>query len=151
MSGINSTFQGTQDLFTKHTIDIRTFNKFGTGDTLVIRFRLWSDPFAHGWGWAIEDLNIKSVAAGVNNVIYGKLKIYPNPGNGIIKADPGDKFYGRQLKYRVIDQTGKVVREFSVTGDPANTLDISSLPPGIYEIIMLDGSKMSISRYAKIR
>lgn len=151
MVGNNSTFTGTQDMFAKRTIDIRTFNKFSIGDTLVVRFRLWSDPYAHGWGWAVEDLSIKSVAAGVNNLNYEKLKIYPNPGNGIIKADPGDEFYGRQLKYRVINQTGNVVREFSFTGDPENTLDISALPPGIYQIIMQDGSKTSISRYAKIR
>jgi hypothetical protein len=151
MSGNNSTYTGTQDMFTKHTIEIRTFNKLSVGDTLVIRFRLWSDPYAHGWGWAVEDLNIKSVAAGVKLVNYEKLKIYPNPGNGIVKTDPGDKFYGRPLKYRVIDQTGNTVREFSVTGDPENTLDISTLPPGIYEIILQDGSKTSISRYAKIR
>jgi hypothetical protein len=151
MNGNNSTYVGTQDMFIKHTIDIRTFDKFGRGDTLVIRFRLWSDPFAHGWGWAVDDLNIKSVAAGVNRINYEQLKIYPNPGNGIIKTDPGDKFYGRPLKYRVINQTGNVVREFSFTGDQDITLDISSLPPGIYEIIMQDGSKTSISRYTKIR
>jgi hypothetical protein len=151
VTGNNSTYTGTQDMFTKHTIDIRTFDNFKSGDTLVIRFRLWSDPFAHGWGWAVDDLNIKSVAAGVNTVRYEQLKIYPNPGNGIIKADPGEKFYGRPLKYRVIDQAGKLVSEFSLTGAPGNTIDISVLPPGIYEIILHDGSKMSISRYAKIR
>jgi hypothetical protein len=151
MSGNNSTYSGTQDMFTKHSIEIRTFNKFSIGDTLIVRFRLWSDPFAHGWGWAVDDLNIKSVAAGVNIVKYESLKIYPNPGNGIIKTDTGDKSYGRPLKYRVIDQTGNVVSEFSVTGSPENTIDISALPPGIYEIIQQDGSKISISRYAKIR
>jgi len=147
----NSTFVGTQDMFTKHTIDIRTFDNFGRGDTLVIRFRLWSDPFAHGWGWAVDDLNIKSVAAGVDRIIYKQLKVYPNPGNGVVNTDPGEKFYGKPLKYRVVNQTGKVVSEFSFTGEPEIKLDISSLPPGIYTIIMQDGSEIRISKYTKIR
>jgi hypothetical protein len=149
--GDNSTFVGTQDMYLKHTIDIRTFDKFNRGDTLVIRFRLWSDPFAHGWGWAIDDLTIKSVASGVQRVTYDKLRIYPNPGNGILKTDPGEAFYGRTLKYRVINQTGIVVAEIEATGAPENTLDLSWLPPGIYEIIMQDGTKQSISRYTKLR
>jgi hypothetical protein len=151
ISGNNSTYTGTQDMFTNHTIDIRTFDKFGKGDTLVIRFRLWSDPFAHGWGWALDDLSIKSVASGVNRLTYGKLKIYPNPGNGVVKIYPDEEFYGRPLKFRVINQTGIVMREISVAGDSEYTLDISSLPPGIYEIILQYGPKLSISRYTKLR
>lgn len=151
MSGNNSTYAGTQDMFLKHTIDIRTFDKFSRGDTLLIRFRLWSDPYAHGWGWAVDDLSIKSVASGVEKLTYEQLKIFPNPGNGMVKTDPGEKHYGRNLKYRVINQTGETVREFSLTGDPDNILDLSSLPPGIYLIILQDGFKISSSRYTKLR
>jgi hypothetical protein len=147
----NSTYVGTQDMFIKHTIEIRTFDKFDSGDTLVIRFRLWSDPFAHGWGWAIDDLSIKSVASGVQKLTYDKLSIYPNPGTGVLKTDPGDEFYGRTLKYRVINQTGIVVTEIEVAGAPDNTLDLTWLPPGIYEIIMQCGTRQSISRYTKLR
>jgi hypothetical protein len=151
ISGNNSTYTGTQSMFMKHTIDIRTFEKFGKGDTLVIRFRLWSDPYAHGWGWAVDDLSIKSVASGIGRVNYGQLKIYPNPGDGIVNADPGEKFYGKQLKYKVINQSGIIVREITLAGDPGNTIDLTQLPPGMYMIIMQEGSKTSISRYTKIR
>jgi hypothetical protein len=151
MSGNNSTFVGSQGMLAKHTIEIRTFDKFASEDTLVIRFRLWSDPFANGWGWTVDDLSIKSVAAGVNRITYNQFRIYPNPGSGIIKADPGEKFYGRTLKYRVISQTGAVVKEIEAIGSPENSIDISNLPPGIYEIIIKEGTRISIARYTKLR
>jgi hypothetical protein len=150
-SGNNSTYSGKQADFVKHTIDIRTFDKFSRGDTLIIRFRLWSDPFAHGWGWALDDLSIKSVASRIDRLNYGRLKIWPNPGEGYVSSDPGEDHYGKNLKYTIINQTGVVVREFTLTGDRNNRFEISDLPPGIYLIVMQDGSKISTSRYTKLR
>jgi hypothetical protein len=31
-----------------------------SGDILLIRFRLYSDPAAVGWGWAIDNLSVTS-------------------------------------------------------------------------------------------
>lgn len=56
-SGNNSTAVGDAALFRTRTLDLQ--NKFDTGDEVVIRFRLFSDPFAAGWGWAIDNLKIQ--------------------------------------------------------------------------------------------
>ncbi len=52
-----STAVGDPALFRTQTLDL--LNQFETGDEVVIRFRLFSDPFAAGWGWAIDNLKIQ--------------------------------------------------------------------------------------------
>jgi hypothetical protein len=56
-SGNNSTAIGDPSLFRPRTIDLK--NTFTPGDEVVIRFRLFSDPLAAGWGWAIDNLKIQ--------------------------------------------------------------------------------------------
>lgn len=53
----NSTAVGDPTLYRTRTLDLR--NEFDPGDEVVIRFRLFSDPFAAGWGWAIDNLKIQ--------------------------------------------------------------------------------------------
>lgn len=57
ISGNNSTAVGDPTLFRTRTLDLQ--NQFDTGDEVVIRFRLFSDPFAAGWGWCIDNLKIQ--------------------------------------------------------------------------------------------
>ncbi|MBX2964698.1 MAG: T9SS type A sorting domain-containing protein [Cyclobacteriaceae bacterium] len=56
-SGNNSTATGDPSLFRTRTLSL--LNKFNPDDEVVIRFRLFSDPFAVGWGWAIDNLRIQ--------------------------------------------------------------------------------------------
>lgn len=56
-SGSNSTAVGDAALFRSRTLNLQ--DKFETGDEVVIRFRLFSDPGAAGWGWAIDNLKIQ--------------------------------------------------------------------------------------------
>ncbi|MBX2944745.1 MAG: T9SS type A sorting domain-containing protein [Cyclobacteriaceae bacterium] len=57
ITGNNSTAVGDPALFRTRTLDLQ--NKFDTNDEVVIRFRLFSDPFAAGWGWTIDNLKIQ--------------------------------------------------------------------------------------------
>lgn len=57
ISGNNSTAIGDPALFRTRTLNLQ--DKFDTGDEVVIRFRLFSDPAAVGWGWAIDNLKIQ--------------------------------------------------------------------------------------------
>ncbi|MBX2897324.1 MAG: hypothetical protein KF763_17905 [Cyclobacteriaceae bacterium] len=56
-SGNNSTAIGDASLFRTRVMSLQ--DKFDTGDEVVIRFRLFSDPGAAGWGWAIDNLKIQ--------------------------------------------------------------------------------------------
>jgi hypothetical protein len=57
ITGNNSTAVGDPTLFRSRTLDLQ--QKFDTNDEVVIRFRLFSDPFAAGWGWCIDNLRIQ--------------------------------------------------------------------------------------------
>ncbi|MFM9839876.1 MAG: T9SS type A sorting domain-containing protein [Cyclobacteriaceae bacterium] len=56
---INDVSQGVGDPSLFQTRTINMLNKFKAGDEVVIRFRLFSDPGAAGWGWAIDNLKIQ--------------------------------------------------------------------------------------------
>ena len=48
---------GDPGLFKTRILNLQ--DKFDTNDEVVIRFRLFSDPGAAGWGWAIDNLKIQ--------------------------------------------------------------------------------------------
>jgi hypothetical protein len=56
---ISNISQGVGDpsLYKNRTIDM--LSKFKAGDEVSVRFRLFSDPGAAGWGWAIDNLKIQ--------------------------------------------------------------------------------------------
>ena len=53
----NSTATGDPALYRTRTLNLQ--DEFDPGDEVVIRLRLFSDPFAAGWGWAIDNLKIQ--------------------------------------------------------------------------------------------
>jgi hypothetical protein len=57
MAGQNSTAQGIPALYRTRNLDL--LEKFDPGQVVAIRFRLFSDPFAVGWGWSIDNLAIQ--------------------------------------------------------------------------------------------
>jgi hypothetical protein len=147
--GSNSTFAGTASMFRKHIISVSTFNKFNKGDTLLLRFRLFSDPYAHGWGWAVDDLTIKSVASGVPGTEITDLKIYPNPGTGLIKVLQSNAT-GQEAEFHVVNLIGVEVKNGKITPGNNGEIDISSQPSGLYIVWIRSGNKVYTFRYTKI-
>lgn len=49
---------GDKSLFRRRTLSL--LSRFEPADEISIRFRLYSDPFASGWGWAIDNLRIQT-------------------------------------------------------------------------------------------
>jgi hypothetical protein len=56
-SGSISTAVGDPSLY--RTRKLNLLDQFDEGDELIIRFRIFSDPGAAGWGWAIDNLKIQ--------------------------------------------------------------------------------------------
>jgi hypothetical protein len=80
------------------------------------------------WG---EPLNVENVKAN-----YVPLKIYPNPASDQIRIDLD--YSSQNLEIRILEITGKLIRESAYTG----TVDVSSLPGGIYLIQVMEDSKV---------
>jgi len=54
---------GNGSMLIPHTIDL--LDTFDPGDTIFIRFRLFSDPGVVAWGWAIDDIVIQPTGVGI--------------------------------------------------------------------------------------
>ncbi|MEM8887488.1 MAG: T9SS type A sorting domain-containing protein [Bacteroidota bacterium] len=146
-NAINSGQDGTASMFVNHSIDLS--NSFSAGDTIAIRFRLFTDPLATGWGWAIDDLEIQNEAGGINfNNLKQDIALFPNPTEGPIRMLLESEGFAR-YDYQVIDASGRKVLEgdFGLNGIGVIDLDLSLLAGGIYFLrIMDDGNEVDVKK-----
>jgi hypothetical protein len=71
---------GTPSLYRSHLIDLTKSGDFLANDVVLLRFRLFSDPFAYGWGWAIDNLKIQTPGVSANVINDPpSLSFFPNP------------------------------------------------------------------------
>ncbi|MDW3652694.1 MAG: T9SS type A sorting domain-containing protein [Bacteroidia bacterium] len=134
----NSSQDGTSSMFVNHAVDLS--NTFAAGDTIAIRFRLFTDPLATGWGWAIDDLEIQHDAGGINfNNLKQDIALFPNPTEGPIRMLLESEGFAR-YDYQVIDASGRKVLEgdFGLNGIGVVDLDLSLLAGGIYFLRIMD-------------
>ena len=89
----NSVAVGSPELYKKSLVNLLENSYFSGGDTILIRFRLFSDPYAHGWGWAIDNLKIQGSVSSVweNSLDNSLIDIYPNPCNGTFCVKMNEK------------------------------------------------------------
>ena len=80
IDGQDSGTRGSAEWFFPRTITLTDNDYFVAGDTILIQFLLYSDPYATGWGWAIDNLEIqRPVSADITLLSSGEIKVYPNP------------------------------------------------------------------------
>ena len=74
----NAGLDGFADLIQPHQIGLSGF--FEAGEVIYVRFRLVSDPFVEGWGWMIDNVELKSEITSVKELPESvALKNFPNP------------------------------------------------------------------------
>ena len=153
ISGDNSTFVGNESLLRKHTFLYRPSANISAGDTMLVRFRLYSDPFANGWGWVIEDLNIGPLVDAISEVTTHQIKLYPNPGRGLIKLsyDTQNQSGYKPLHYKVFNATGICLIDSKTSGSPETLIDISDSPPGMYIILLYLDDGIKTIKYSLIK
>ena len=134
--------RGNESLFVDQVWDLRP--AFAPGDTVAVRFRLFSDPFATGWGWVIDDLDIQGASVSNESAIRGELNLYhPNPTRGLIHYDLGSR-WSRDLSIFVFDTQGRMV--WKGKGNPQGSLDLRGQSPGVYYVEMTDGNRRSVEK-----
>jgi hypothetical protein len=144
---------GTESMLKKHTFLYRPSDNISAGDTLLLRFRLFSDPFANGWGWVIEDLKISPLIDDVTEMNNSPVKLYPNPGKGIIKISPeyqGDGIY-KPLHYSIFNSAGICLVNTTTSGYSETLADISKFPAGMYIIILYLDDGIKTIKYSLIK
>jgi hypothetical protein len=151
---MNSTAAGSESLLHPHSIYYAPSGNIQPGDTILLRFRLFSDPFANGWGWIIEDLKINPFVDAVEKVSSeSPVKIYPNPGQGLFRmsADPGINQAGRPMHYYIYNANGICISSGNLRGDMENVIDISDRPAGIYIIVLNRDDWIRTIKYSLIK
>lgn len=151
ISGMNSFATGTESMLKIHRIYYKPSDKIKAGDAVMIRFRLYSDPYANGWGWLIEDLKINSLISSVNSDEVTSLKAYPNPGNGIIRLTSNVDFPDVKIfSYSIYNLDGRcLIKDMYTNG--SEIIDISSLDPGMYLIVLQQDNRKIVIRYNLVR
>ena len=136
VDGDNSTYVGTGSMMTMHYIFPKVASYISNGDPMMIRFRLFSDPYAHGWGWVIEDFHIGPVIDAVEEIEYQTPVIYPNPGSGHITINQSGGADMKPFKYSIFNSVGSLVKEDISEGGNEIKIDISDCPTGLYLIVL---------------
>ena len=135
--GNNSTATGIPSLYKNRVIDIQ--DTFNPGDEILIRFRIFADQAARGWGWAIDDLNIQgTVVTDIPDLFrLQEIKIYPNPTQGSIRLSGKTPTPGQQVRLDVINILGErlYTESWSIASAEFNRdVNLNNLPAGIYMV-----------------
>lgn len=79
---------GDKSMFVKQSLILS--NYFPANDTILLRFRLFSDPLKNGWGWAMDNLSVQPPITGIEQskkLEENVLNVYPNPASNLATLD----------------------------------------------------------------
>lgn len=139
--GYNSRSTGTKELLTTRDFSITENGNFKEGDVILIRFRLFSDALATGWGWLIDNLNIqKPVTTQLQAVMSpGHIMFWPNPfGEKLRWSYAGDRLV-EDFILEMADVTGRILKQErpdQVYQGMSAEVDTADLPAGLYIVTM---------------
>ena len=141
---------GVPEWFVNREINLLENENFAIGDTILIRFRLFSDPYAHGWGWAIDNLRIQfPVSALVSTLSPGSILVYPNPFNNVISVSVQANKNIDELEFSVFNMFGQKIHSIqnkNVIGEITHKIDLGNFADGMYFISVKENGKMVFSR-----
>ncbi len=150
----NSEALGASNMYRERMINLLAEDEFNGGEEVLIRFRLYSDAFAYGWGWVIDNIRIQGDLSGTGNDLFvdHDIRVFPNPVSGIVTLE-GRLEQGIQgVNVIITDILGRELfsKEFRVTGETfQERIDLSGNDPGIYLITVSSGDKMALLKIIK--
>ncbi|MFM6943582.1 MAG: T9SS type A sorting domain-containing protein [Aquirufa sp.] len=159
----NSTGVGSSTLVKKREIDLFSSGKFKAGDQLVFRFRLHADVGAHGWGWAIDNLNIQGSVAGTPpplvlatepTTYLSELFISPNPTSHWVNIRLALGSADEKVLTGIVGSQGQWIQQESMQvkgGLLEKQFDISSLPTGTYFVQVITNRNVYNKRIIVVR
>jgi len=147
IDGQNSTYIGKESMMIPRTFFPGISDRLSDRDSLLIRFRLFSDPYANGWGWVIDDLEINPLVDQVEMVTSADIKVFPNPGNGQINISIEDDPGIDHLRIGIYNLTGSCVLNKEFSAETRVSLDISGNPSGLYLIVINKGQEYETIKY----
>jgi len=149
-SGNNSTATGNSTLFRSRGIDLT--NAFTSGDVIIIRFRLYSDQLAAGWGWAIDNLYIQDPITSAETDLEVSLSVYPNPAkeNIVVEANGLSSSYFQVQLMNAQGQSLYANPVETTNGKLSHTIPITTFPAGVYFVKVMHEGIVVIKKIIKI-
>ncbi|MCF6361301.1 MAG: T9SS type A sorting domain-containing protein [Cyclobacteriaceae bacterium] len=121
-----SSAEVTYGLYVNHAINLT--NKFSVGDTLLFRFRMFSNAQNVGWGWSVDNIYIQTEPLGVEKASeVSAYSIYPVPSKGDFTID-----------YELTGSTEVLIEIMTVTGQKIKTYDLGQKTSGSYRFKLED-------------
>ena len=126
--------------------------KFSAGDEVLIRFRLFADALAHGWGWSIDNLSIQEPVTDTEVPLSSLFKVYPVPSYDHLVVE----FLNPQkeaVDIQITDLQGRVI--YSRKEDPGispiqENIDLLPFKEGLYILKAKSQSKTYSRKFLKI-
>ncbi len=107
-------------LYVNHAIDLT--DKFSVGDTLLFRFRMFSNAQNVGWGWSVDNIYIQTEPLGVEKASeIISYSVYPVPSNGSFTLD-----------YQLTSGSDVIVEITNAVGKRLKTYDLGIKSAGNY-------------------
>lgn len=147
----NSLALGTPDAFRERKINMLENGDFSAGDEVLIRFRLFADQLAHGWGWSIDNLSVQGPVTNTERPPPVAFEVYPVP----VKDELFIALNARNnlASIQVVDIHGKVVlsKVYSQKGEVlTDRMDVSALSDGIYFLKARAGDRLYVRKFIKV-
>ena len=146
-----STTAGRPNLFRKREFSMLDNGNFFPNQVVLIRFRLYVDQLARGWGWAVDNLQIQTPAAPIvltaEPARNGVFTVSPNPtSGGFVRVDAELTTPATEAALSISSPTGQTLRQQSVSVKNGTTinesLDLSQLPNGLYFLRLQAGDSV---------
>ena len=152
-SETNSTAPGTPSLLKPRTIGIQSTGFFRPNDVILIRFRLFADQLAHGWGWQIDNLKVQvnpPPILATEPLPMTSFSVYPNPANSTVRVTAELAQTATEGTLILSSASGQSLRQLPVmvrNGKQINEqLDVSQLPAGMYFLQLSAGDAKQIRK-----
>ncbi|MGB2867688.1 MAG: T9SS type A sorting domain-containing protein [Bacteroidota bacterium] len=125
LSAWNASASGSPSLVHKHTMNMLT--KFNGGDSILIRFRMFTDGAATGWGWMIDNLEIQGSLTGVDQnagvpTEFSLAQNFPNPFNP-----------GTAIRFTIPTESDVTLKIYDALGRELVTLLSGKMGAGRYQ------------------
>jgi photosystem II stability/assembly factor-like uncharacterized protein len=130
---------GTKSMFVDHEINLS--NSFTAQDTVLIRFRLFSDASTSGWGWAINYVLVQQGPTSVetSKASQKEMSIFPNPSKDNVTFEY-ELLRPSEVELSITDISGRTAMQqrlgFKQAGVHRHKATISTLGPGQYAVVL---------------
>ena len=144
---------GSPDLIRDRQINFSPH--FDVGDTVKVRFRMFSDDLTVSWGWMVDDLYIQKDPPVVQGIEFTELdkniSIYPNPTSGEFSIEFNNTWEG-DVNCKITDIFGRSIYSNILDNNSANSshkVDIKDSNSGVYIVQLVQDDKKTMKKIIK--